>query len=400
MSVAPLSPIVLHRDEENPSPSSLAPPLPLERLRLPDDLDGRAGANRAGPDVVCQLAAGNDLEAVQAWLAEFHDSPQTLRNYRKEAERLLLWALLERGKPLSSLTREDCILYETFLVDPQPRDRWCGIKAARFSPKWRPFLGPLSPASRKLAMLVINSLLSYLVKAGYLAGNPLALSRRRGRGYQKQRQVERFLEQDQWQALLATVEALPRDSERARQHHARARYLVALLYLLGPRVGEVAGHGMSSFVQIRGRWWWHVVGKGRKEARVPVNQDMLRALREYRRFYGFPPLPNPGETIPLILNLKGTAGIGDNMIYRIIKELVMLAAARLEADDPYQAEKLRRASTHWFRHTSITHQADAGIDLRFLQRNARHSRLDTTGLYLHAEEAEWHESMEQHRLKE
>ena len=127
---------------------------------------------------------------------------------------------------------------------------------------------------------------------------------------------------------------------------------------------------------------------------------MLQALREYRRFYGLPPLPTPGEDTPLILNLKGTAGIGDNMIYRIIKVLVTQAAARLETDDPNQAEKLRRASTHWFRHTSITHQADAGIDLRYLQRNARHSRLDTTGLYLHAEEAEWHEAMEQHRLKE
>ena len=61
------------------SPVAIAPPLPLERLRLPDELDGRAGGNRAGPDVVCQLAAGNDLEAVQAWLAKFHDSPQTLR---------------------------------------------------------------------------------------------------------------------------------------------------------------------------------------------------------------------------------------------------------------------------------------------------------------------------------
>ncbi|HQC72886.1 MAG TPA: integrase, partial [Candidatus Competibacteraceae bacterium] len=104
-------------------------PLPLERLQLlqlPAALDGHAGGNRAGPDVVCQLAAGNDLEAIQVWLAEFHDSPQTLRAYRKEAERLLLWALLERGKPLSSLTREDCLLYEAFLADPQPHARWCG----------------------------------------------------------------------------------------------------------------------------------------------------------------------------------------------------------------------------------------------------------------------------------
>lgn len=384
-----------------PTPTiATAPPLPLERLRLPDELNGRAGSNRAGPDVVCQLAAGNDLEAVQAWLAEFHDSPQTLRNYRKEAERLLLWALLERGKPLSGLTREDCMLYEAFLADPQPRERWCGQKAPRFSPQWRPFLGPLGPASRKLAMLIINSLFGYLVEAGYLAGNPLALARRRGQGHQPARPVERFLEHDQWQALLATVDELPRDSERDGQHHARAKYLVALLYLLGPRVSEVAGHAMNSFVQIRGRWWWRVVGKGRKEAQVPVNQDMLQALRDYRRFYGLPPLPAPDEATPLVLNLKGTSGIGDNMIYRIVKDLVAKAATRLAADDPHQADKLRRASTHWFRHTSITHQADAGIGIQFLQRNARHARIDTTGLYLHAEEKEWHETMERHRLKD
>lgn len=381
-------------------PSSLAPPLPLERLRLPEMLDGRAGVNRAGPDVVCQLAAGNDLEAVQAWLAEFHDSPQTLRTYRKEAERLLLWALLERGKALSSLTREDCLLYENFLIDPQPRSRWCGQKAPRFSPHWRPFLGPLNAASRKIAMLIVNSLFNYLVKAGYLAGNPLALARRRSRGPSSVRQVERFLEHDQWQALLDTVDDLPREEERDRQHHARAKYLLALLYLLGPRVSEVANHTMNSFVYIRGRWWWRVLGKGRKEAQVPVNQDMLQALREYRRFYGLVPLPPPDDRTPLILNLKGTGGIGDNMIYRIVKDLVAKAAARMEATDPYQAEKLRRASTHWFRHTSITHQADAGIDIQFLQRNARHARIDTTGLYLHAEEKEWHETMERHRLKE
>lgn len=385
----------------NDAPLVMVPfdaPLPLERLRVPESLDGRVGSNRASSEVVCQLTASNDLEAVQAWLAEFHDSPQTLRNYRKEAERLLLWAVIERGKPLSSLSREDCLQYEIFLSDPQPQERWCGTKAPRFSPRWRPFLGPLSPASRKLALLIVNSLFSYLVKAGYLAGNPLALARRRVRGHSPTTQVQRFLEHDQWQALLATIADLPSDTERDRQYRARTNYLVALLYLLGPRVSEVADHTMGSFIRIRDRWWWHVIGKGRKEARVPVNQDMLNALSTYRRFYGLPPLPTPDDATPLVLNLKGTAGIGDNMIYRIIKDLVARAATRLEIDDPYQAEKLRRASTHWFRHTSITHQADAGIDLRHLQRNARHARLDTTGLYLHAEEKEWHESMEQHRL--
>ena len=120
-------------------------PVPLERLVVPAGLDGRAGTNRAPPSATHHLGAEHDLAAVHAWLAEFRDSPHTARAYRKEAERLLLWALVEGGKPLSSLTREDLLRYEAFLADPQPAARWCGAKALRGSPHWRPFEGPLQP---------------------------------------------------------------------------------------------------------------------------------------------------------------------------------------------------------------------------------------------------------------
>jgi site-specific recombinase XerD len=374
-------------------------PLPLERIELPVTLDGRYGRNRAARGSHCQLSARNDIEAIHAWLAEFRDSPRTQRHYRKEAERLLLWAIIERGKALSDLTREDCVGYEEFLSDPQPEQRWCGPRAPRFSASWRPFLGPLSATSQRTTLLVINSLFSYLVKAGYLAGNPLALMRRIKRGEINSTQgVERFLERAQWQAILDVVDAMSKDTERQRRHYERARFLLALLYLLSPRVSEIAGHTMASFVEIRGRWWWQIIGKGQKPARVPVNQDMLAALRRYRESYDLDPFPTPSDATPLVMNLSGTAGISDNMIYRIIKKLVTNAADKLASQDPYQAEKLRRASTHWLRHTSITHQADSGMELRHLQRNARHAKLDTTGLYLHAEEDEWHDAMERHRM--
>jgi site-specific recombinase XerD len=269
----------------------------------------------------------------------------------------------------------------------------------RFSSDWRPFLGPLRVSSIRTALLVLNSLFSYLVKAGYLSGNPLALLKRRGRkGTPLQQNVERYLEHDQWQTLMETVETLPRESDRQQAHYERIRFLVALLYLLSPRVNEVASSTMGSFVEIRGRWWWLVVGKGAREARVPVNQDMIKALQRYRLFMGLSLMPEHGEKKPLLMSIKGTSGITDNMIYRIIKDLVAQAADTLEAVDAYKATQLRRASTHWFRHTSITHQADAGIELNYLRRNARHAKLDTTGLYMHAEEAEWHEAMQRHRL--
>ena len=149
---------------------------------------------------------------------------------------------------------------------------------------------------------------------------------------------------------------------------------------------------------MRGKWWWEVTGKGRKTARIPVNDDMLSALANYRRFHNLPELPEPGETTPLILSLKGTSGITSNMIYRIVKDVVSKAADLLEQTEPHKAAKLRKASTHWFRHTAITHQADKGIELRYLKKSARHEKIDTTSRYMHAGDEQWHDAMQVHRL--
>lgn len=78
---------------------------PWEHLRLPHEVDGSAGAFRA-PLSTYILGMDNDYEDIQAWLA-LHKSPATQRAYRKEAERLILWAIVARGKALSSLTTKD-----------------------------------------------------------------------------------------------------------------------------------------------------------------------------------------------------------------------------------------------------------------------------------------------------
>ncbi len=90
--------------------------------------------------------------------------------------------------------------------------------------------------------------------------------------------------------------------------------------------------------------------------------------------------------------------LSDNMIYRITKKITMNAAEKLLHDDPFIASKLIQASTHWFRHTGLTHQLDSGIDLRFVNMNARHSKMETTSIYLHAEDDDWHQEMSKHEL--
>jgi hypothetical protein len=161
-----------------------------------DGFRGRDGNGLAGRGIasggVAQIAATNDLNAIRAWLARFADKPATFDSYRKEAERLLLWSLVTLGKPLSSLTHEDCLRYQHFLGDPQPAAVWvtggdahAGSGRGRMHPRgdarWRPFYGPLSPASIRQATVILNVLFSWQVQASYLAGNALALSRQRTR---------------------------------------------------------------------------------------------------------------------------------------------------------------------------------------------------------------------------
>ena len=77
----------------------------------------------------------------------------------------------------------------------------------------------------------------------------------------------------------------------------------------------------------------------------------------------------------------------------MVKKTFLDCAESIEESNPDFSVKLKKASTHWLRHTSITHQADAGIELRYIKRNARHESVETTMLYQHAEEEKWHESM-------
>jgi integrase/recombinase XerD len=94
-----------------PPPTSYAlQPAPLETLIIPPELDASAGLNRSSTGRA-QIAANNDLDAIRAWLSRFVDTKTTFENYRKEAERLLLWSVVMLGKSRSSLTHEGCLHY-------------------------------------------------------------------------------------------------------------------------------------------------------------------------------------------------------------------------------------------------------------------------------------------------
>lgn len=379
----------------NMNPININQLQPFESLQLPKHLTGNVGINRYDKKH-CQISATNDWQAIQCWLNEFYDSPQTLRNYRKEAERLLLWSINQRQKALSDLGREDFQFYQEFLVDPQPSNIWCGPRAERTSPKWRPFKGPLSDNSQRQALIIINALFSYLVDAGYLAGNPLSLIRRRNRKLRPQADQaisqQRYLDHKTWELLKSYLATQPRETPKQENHFQRNRFLFHLLYLMAPRVSEVSSHSMNSFRLYRGQWWWFVLGKGEKQGKIPASDEMLSALVQYREHLNLTSLPEENDTSPLLRSISGGKGISANMVYRQVKSVVKAAAEDIRLENPIQATILEKASTHWFRHTSVTHGDDAGIDLKYLTRSARHEKIETTAIYQHAEDDQWHKA--------
>lgn len=368
-----------------PDLSLMAPPHTLSPA-----LSGCVGTNRAPASVVRQIAANDDVAAVGLWLAEYHDSPHTFRNYRKEAARLMLWATQVRNKPVSSLTREDVIAYEAFLA--QPAATWCDAGLARHGEHRRLFVGPLAERSRRQALGILAGLFNYLVRAGYLAGSPFVLQRRRARRGVR-RTIERYLDRTLWDDVLRIVDDWSQDTMRERQRYERARWILRFLYETALRAAEAAAASERDFQLIRGQWWLRTVGKGGVEGTIPVSEGLMQDFGRYRRYHGLPTWPATDSTAPAILGIAGRLSpLTPTSVYQIVKDTFRRVADTLQKDDAAKAARVRRASTHWLRHTAATHQAEDGTPIHHIQQNLRHSSIGTTSIYLHAEEDARHAS--------
>ncbi len=373
---------------------------PIDQTLIPAHLTGQDGHNRSRAR--SQVAANDDRSAVLAWLARYVDTPATLASYRKEAERLLLWCVHQRGLAMSSLTHEDLLLYERFLADPQPAERWVMTvrqRPGRDSPHWRPFAGPLSSASQRHALSIINAMFSWLVEAGYLAGNPLSLGRRKRRI--GPRQTNRFLPHEHWDEVKATIQDMPTNTERERAHAARCRWLFSLLYIGGLRISEVTSGSMGGFYNQRDRagverWWLAITGKGDKARTVPVTAELMAELMTYRKANGLSALPVSREERPLVLPIIGKEKpLARSAVHEIVKGVMRATADRLRArgnDWEAAAAQIEAASTHWLRHTAGTHMTDAGLDVKAVRDNFGHATISTTSIYVHSEDDARHDA--------
>jgi site-specific recombinase XerD len=409
---------------------------PLEKFLIPASLDGRAGAFRL-PQIHCRLRASDDREAILAFLQSRNgpdparaertqrrrtrrkatdpgdwvaDLSHTQRAYRKEAERFLLWAVLNRGKALSSIDPGDCRAYVAFLADPQPRSRWCGPRGReRWSPLWRPFEGPLEAASQGRAVAILRSMYAFWCENGYVFANPWIAA---GLPVANQSRLDpaRSFTPAQWTFARrkASECALTSIGERLL-------FALTFLYATGLRLSEAVAATTDDLRRIdyppeeAGRtasgWELVVPGRGGRRRDLPLAHAVLSALSRYLASRGLDPDPMAaGNKGAFLLGkaadigerartlARGTVfdpkdGIAENTLYHQLKRFFAECASELKAAGQEQdAGLFQRASTHWLRHTHAAHSISRGTPIHVQRDILGHASVSTTAVYASAQE--------------
>lgn len=404
--------------------------VPLEKLIVPPTLSGADGLYRL-PQMRCLVGETTYLEAILAWVAarqrpgavatrvqprEDDALPgtseasltrsatlsHTQRAYLKEAERFFLWAVVQRQKPLSSMTLEDCIAYREFLANPQPAALWCGPRSRpRWSPLWRPFEGPLSATAQRRALAILKSLYGFLTDQCYLQNNPLE-----GMTLPAQSRVmesPRSLSAAQWALVQAEIDALAQTSA-----NRRLKFALMLLFDTGMRISEAVASRVAdltcqpspkSGADAPAMWTLAIKGYAAKERRVPVSPTVVARLQAYLASRGLPAALSavPGEAYLLgravdvaeraswssvaRTPVDRLAGISTATLHDQIKRFFGKCARKMRDADPAGALTLEQASAHWMRHTHGFHAVAMGSDLNTLQQTMGHASPASTNRY-------------------
>lgn len=276
---------------------------------------------------------------IDALATEKGFSENTCRSYRNDLKQFLRYLETTRrrrtGDPVT-VDRVDAIAVRGYLGHLHKRNKKTTI-------------------ARKLSAL--RSFFHFMVKRGVTTENPVEsiLTPK------QEKSIPAYLSVDEMFRLLDSIQS-------NKLLDLRNRAIFETLYSCGIRVSELVGLNTGDLDARQSMI--RVLGKGAKERIVPIGDNAVRAIHNYRQILANDCGIAQEAGGPLFLN-KNKGRLSARSVARILDKLVRACGL------------LTPVSPHTLRHTFATHMLDAGADLRIVQELLGHKSLSTTQKYTH-----------------
>lgn len=227
----------------------------------------------------------------------------------------------------------------------------------------------LSRSTIQLRFSALRSFYRYLVKKGELAEIPI----KRISLPKTNKRLPRFLTIDQMTSLLkAPLMEMRRQTENASTSSdasfpfIRDAAILETIYSCGLRISELCR------LLVQDIQWddqlLRIMGKGKKERRLPIGAPALDSIRYYWQESQHPRLPH----LPVFLaNHRKNTPVYPKLIQLRLKKYLCQSGL-----DP-------AITPHKLRHSFATHMLNKGADLRSIQELLGHTNLATTQIYTH-----------------
>lgn len=166
----------------------------------------------------------------------------------------------------------------------------------------------------------------------------------------------------------AEIEQLLSQPDLETEIGIRDRAILEFMYATGVRVSELIS--IHQFDLILSEGFVRVFGKGRKERIVPLGEQAVYWIDEYRNKVRILWAKRGLSKDILFLNRRGKPTTRQN-VWHLLRNYYLSAGIK------------KAASPHTLRHTFATHLVEGGADLRAVQEMLGHSDISTTQIYTH-----------------
>jgi integrase len=188
-------------------------------------------------------------------------------------------------------------------------------------------------------------------------------------------------------------------SDSALRYYQRVLFILLLAYRTGLRLDELvkAKTGDLKVIASPGgdQYWLDVVGKGQKHREVPISPSLIDAINRQLYARNLPSIDHTSGHSYLIGKIRGdiSEGVSASALARTLKSFFIEAAQALGNNDPAVANRLKKASTHWLRHSHGSHAVARGVPLAIVRDNLGHSDISTTSIYVHTDRDDRYKAM-------